>query len=122
MGGPYVSEDNNNHTTPPERAGRGRGRENRSIEHKRPTIAHTVVQEPMDDTRLSASLKAKQETHRNMMILHCRQCWAESQILIGYGPPPTQAALTMQHATKDLQQNPEQSQHKEKSAEPWHDT
>jgi len=42
-------------------------------------------------------------------------------MIIGYGPPPTQAALTMQHATKDLQQNLEQSQHKEKSAKPWHD-
>jgi len=68
-----------------------------------------------------ASLKATQETHRNMMILHCLQSWEESEMIIGYGPPPTKAALTMQLATKDLQQNPEQSQHKEKSAEPWHD-
>jgi len=75
----------------------------------------------MDDNRLSAFLQATQETHRNIMILHCRQYWEESEMIIDYGPPPTQAALTMQHATKDLQQNPEQSQHKEKSAEPCHD-
>ena len=75
----------------------------------------------MDDNRFSAFLKATQGSHRNMMILHCRQCWEESEMISGYGFPPTQAALTMQHATKDLQQNPEQSQHKEKSAEPWHD-
>jgi len=56
-----------------------------------------------------------------MIILHCRQSWEESEMIIGYDPPPTKAALTMQHATKDLQQNLEQSQHKEKSAEPWHD-
>jgi len=75
----------------------------------------------MDDNRLSASLKATQETYRNMMILHCCQSWEESKMIIGYGSPPTKDALTMQHATKDLQQNLEQSQHKEKSAEPWHD-
>jgi len=73
MGGSYVSEDSSNHTLPPERGGRGRGRGNRSIEHKRPAIVHTTVQEPMDDNRLSACLKATQETHCNMMILHCRQ-------------------------------------------------
>jgi len=120
MGGSYVSEDSSNHTTPPERGGQGRGRGNRLIEHKRPTVVHTAVQGPMDDNGFCACLKATQETHRNMMIIHCRQCWEESE-MIGYAPPPTQAALTMQHATKDLQQNPEQSQHKEKSAEPWHD-
>ena len=113
--------DSSNHTTPPERGGQGPGRGNRLSQHKRPTIFHTVVQEPMADNRLSAFLQATQETHRNIMILHCRQYWEESEMIIGYGPPPTKAALTMQLATKDLQQNPEQSQHKEKSAEPWHD-
>jgi len=49
----------------------------------------------MDDNRLSASLKATQETHRNMMILHCRQSWEESELIFDYGPPPTKAALTM---------------------------
>jgi len=102
MGGSYVSEDNSNHTTLPERGVRGQGRGNRLIEHKRPTIVHTTVQEPMDDNRLSASLKATQETHCNMTILHCRQNWGESEMIIGYGPPPTKTALTIQHATKDL--------------------
>jgi len=66
----------------------------------------------MDYNSLSASLKATQETHRNMMILHCHLSWEESEMIISYGPSPTKTALTMQHATKDLQQNPEQSQHK----------
>jgi len=102
MGGSYASEDSSNHTTPPERGGRGRGRGNRLIEHKRPTIVHTAVQEPMEDNRLSAFLRAAQETLRNMMILHYHQCWEESEIIVGYGPPPTLAALTMQRATEDL--------------------
>jgi len=34
----------------------------------------------------------------------------------------TEQTQLPRHATKDLQQNPEQSQHKEKSVEPWHDT
>jgi len=50
---------------------------------------------PMDDNRLSASLKATQETHRNMMILHCRQSWEESELIFDYGPSPTKAVLTM---------------------------
>jgi len=97
MGEFCVHEDSSNHTTPPERGGRGRGRGNRSIEHRRPTIVRTAVQEPMDDNRLSASLKATQETHCNMMILHCRQSWEESEMTIGHGPPPTTAARTMQY-------------------------
>ena len=48
----------------------------------------------MHDNRLSASLKATQETHRNMMILHCRQSWEESETTIGHGPPPTTADRT----------------------------
>jgi len=95
MGGSYRSEDSSNHTTLPQRGGRGRGRGNRLSEHERPTIVHTAVQEPMDDNELSASLKATQETHCNMMILHCRQRWEESEMTIGYGPPPTTAAPTM---------------------------
>jgi len=43
----------------------------------------------MDDNELSASLKAIQETHRNLMIQHCRQSWEQSETTIGYGPPPT---------------------------------
>jgi len=50
----------------------------------------------MDDNELSASLKAIQETHRNMMIQHCRQSWEESEATIGYGPPPT-TAPTLTH-------------------------
>ena len=87
MGGPHVNMENS-HTMPPARDGRGRGRGNRPIETKRPTMVHTKVQEPMDDNSLSALLKAKQETHRTMMILHCRQSWEESETIIGYGPPP----------------------------------
>jgi len=34
----------------------------------------------------------------------------------------TEQGQLPQHATEDLQQNPEQSQHQEKSAEPCHDT
>jgi len=91
MGGSHASEDSSDHTTPPQRGGRGRGRGNRLTEHKRPTIVHTAVQEPMDDNELSTSLKAIQETHRNMMILHCRQSWEESEMTIGHDPPPTTA-------------------------------
>jgi len=46
----------------------------------------------MDDNELSAFLKAIQETHRNMMILHCRQSWEEFEMTIGYGSPSTTAA------------------------------
>jgi len=59
-------------------------------------MVHTGVQEPMDDNEFSASLKATQETHRNMMILHCRQSWEESGMTISYDPPPTAAAPTTQ--------------------------
>ena len=52
MGGSYGSEESSNHTTPPQRGGRGRGI--CLSEHKRPTKVHTAVQEPM----FSASLKA----------------------------------------------------------------
>jgi len=45
----------------------------------------------MDNNELSASLKTIQETHRNMMIQHCRQSWEESETTIAYGPPPTTA-------------------------------
>jgi len=51
----------------------------------------------MDDSSLSASLKATQETHRNVMILHCRQNWEESVIIIGYVPPSTTATPTRQY-------------------------
>ena len=60
-------------------------------------IVHTNEQEPIYDNRLSASLKGTQETHRNMMIRHCRQTWEESEMTIGYGPPPTTVAPTMQY-------------------------
>jgi len=49
MGGSHATEDSINHTTPPQRGGRGRGRGNRLTEHKGPTIVHTVVQEPVDN-------------------------------------------------------------------------
>jgi len=58
----------------------------------------------MDDNQLSASLKATQETHRNMMILHCRQSWEESEMIIGYGPPPTTAAPTTQYGEGPAEQ------------------
>ena len=48
----------------------------------------------MDDNSLSALLKANQETHRNMMILHYRQSWEESELMIGYSPTPTTATQT----------------------------
>jgi len=38
----------------------------------------------MDDNSLSALLKANQETHRNMMILHYRQSWEESELIISF--------------------------------------
>jgi len=50
----------------------------------------------MDDNELSASLKATQEIHRNMMIQDCRQSWEESEMIIGYGLPPTTAPPMMQ--------------------------
>jgi len=49
-------------------------------------IVHTTVQEPIDDNELSASLKATQETHHNMMILYCLQSWEESAMTISYAP------------------------------------
>ena len=57
-------------------------------------MVHTKVQEPMDGNSLSALLKAKQETHRTMIILHCRQSWEASKTIIGYGHPPTTAIQT----------------------------
>jgi len=97
MGGSHVNAETNNHTTPPARGGRGRGRGNRPIETKRPKIVYTNVQEPVDDNSLSTLLKANQETHRNMMILHCRQSWEESEFIIGYGLPTTTATPTRHH-------------------------
>jgi len=58
----------------------------------------------MDDNSLSASLKATQETHRNMMILHCRQSWEESEMIIGYGPPPTIAIPIIQYGDGPAEQ------------------
>jgi len=87
MGGPQVNAENS-HTTPPARGGRGRGRGNRPIENKRHTMVHTQAQESMDDNSLNALLKTRQETHRTMTILHCRQRWEASETIIGYGPPP----------------------------------
>jgi len=104
MGGSHVNEDDINHT-PPQRGGRGRGRENRATEHKRPTVVHTGTQETMDDNELSASLKAIQETHRNMMIQHCRQSWEESDTTIGYGPPPTAAPQLTRRSVGPTKQN-----------------
>jgi len=69
----------------------------------------------MDDNRLSASLKAAQQTHRNMIFLHYRQSWEESEMTIGHGPPPTTAARTMQydegHAEQQEITPPEPTQH-----------
>ena len=104
MGGSHGNEDNINHT-PPQRGGRGRGRGSRAIEHKRPTVVHTGTQETMDDNELSASLKAIQETHRNMMIQHCRQSWEESDMTIGYGPPPTAAPPLTHRSAGPTKQN-----------------
>jgi len=87
MGGPPANVENS-HTTPPIRAGRGRGRGNRFVEPKRPTMIHTQAQETMDDNSLNALLKAKEETHRTKTILYCRQRWEASETIIGYGPPP----------------------------------
>ena len=82
IGRSHVNEHSSNHTTSPGRGGRGRGRGNLPIEHRRPTLVHTAVQEPIDANRLNASLQATQETHRNMMILHCRRSWEESEMTI----------------------------------------
>jgi len=67
-------------------------------------MVHTKVQEPMDDNSLSALLKANQETHRTMMILHCRQSWEKSETIIGYAPPPTAATQTRHHADGPAEQ------------------
>jgi len=58
----------------------------------------------MDDNRLSASIEATQETHRNMIFLHCRQSWEESEMTIGHGPPPTMANRTMQYGEGPAEQ------------------
>jgi len=71
MGGAHMNEDGKSHTTPPRRGGRGRGRGNFPNDTRRPTLVHTAVQEPIDANRLNASLKAIQESHRNMMVQHC---------------------------------------------------
>jgi len=85
-------------TTPRPPGGEDKGEAKEiSQEHRRPTIVHTAVQEPIDANRLNVSLKATQETHRNMMILHCRQSWEESEMTIGHGPPPITADRTTQH-------------------------
>jgi len=104
IGRSHGNEDRSNHTTPPGRGGRGRGRGNLPIEHRRPTLVHTAAQEPIDANRLNASLKATQETHCNMMILHCRQSWEESEMTIGHGPTPTTADRTMQHGEGPAEQ------------------
>ena len=57
----------------------------------------------MDDNKRSASLKAIQEVHRNMMIQHCRQSWEESERIIGFGPPPS-AAIETTHRSAGLTQ------------------
>jgi hypothetical protein len=67
-------------------------------------IVHTAVQEPIDANRLNASLKATQETHRNMMILHCRQSWGESGMTIGHGPTPITADRMMKHGEGPAEQ------------------
>jgi len=67
MGGSHANTENS-HTTPPARGGRGRGRGNRPIETKRPTMIHTQALESMDDNSLNALLKVKQETHSTMTI------------------------------------------------------
>jgi len=59
----------------------------------------------MDENELSASLKAIQETHRNMMIQHCRQSWEESETTIGYGPPPTAAPQLTHRSVGPTKQN-----------------
>ena len=78
------------HHTPPSRGGRGRGSGN----HKRPTLVHSGIQETLDEDDRSASLKAIQETHRIMMIHHCRQSWEDSERIIGFGLPLKAATET----------------------------
>jgi len=104
MGGSHGNEDNIHHT-PPQRGGRGRGHGSRVTEHKRPTLVHTGTQETVDDNERTASLKAIQEVHRNMMIQHCRQSWEESETTIGYGPPPTAATQSTHRSVGPTQQN-----------------
>jgi len=58
----------------------------------------------MDDNRLSASLKVTQKTHRNVLFLHCRQSWEESEMTIGHGPPLITAARTRQYGEGPAEQ------------------
>ena len=39
-----------------------------------------------------------------MMILHCRQSWKESKMIIGYAPPSTTATPTMQYGEGPAEQ------------------
>jgi len=59
----------------------------------------------MDANRLNASLKATQESYRNILILHCLQSWEESEITIRHGPPPISEGL----ATDNQRETPEQT-------------
>jgi len=89
MGGSDGGEDPI-HRMPPSRGERGRG----SGSHKRSTIVHSGTQETLDEDERSASLKAIQETHRIMMMQHCRQSWEETDSIIGFGLPPKAASET----------------------------
>ena len=103
MGGSQGNEVTIHHT-PPLRGGRGRGHGSHAAEHKRPTLVHSEAQETLGDNERSASLKAIQETHRIMMIQHCKESWEESKRIIAYAPPPTAATQTTHHSAGPTQQ------------------
>ena len=46
---------------------------------KRPTLAHSGMQETMDEDDRSASLIAIQEAQRIMIMQYCRQSWEDSE-------------------------------------------
>jgi len=105
MGGGLTNGVGGDNITPTGRGGRGRGRGNSPNDTRRPTSVHTAAQDPMDANRLNASLKATQESYRNILIKHCLQSWEESEITIRHGPPPISEGL----ATDNQRETPEQT-------------